>query len=626
MNFPIHPLSLALYYVAPILLLLIFYFVGHITLRLLFKKAYPISAFSILLCCITGLMTSITIWSLIVTKGYTVNLIVLLLFILFIWFKDKNSAQNDINQATYKSKIKTYLILIALLNLVMFSFFLIRITDFENGFCRPYFSDFNWYAKISQYMSLGFENKRFELNLVRDVTAQPYHYMELWVNVIMYKIFGLNALVTYTVSLPMLFNTLIFIALLAVVEIRKTLNLQYILFAFVALFMADILKYLPFIKGWMPLLESPKLLPIFLLLLFSYLLYKYDKKYSAYIILLSLPLFNVITIVSIYGTIGIILLFNTIKKRTINRSYWTPYLTVVFLSIIYQLHAETDVIEFTEKFHWGLFRLYFTQPIVYFISYIQILLLIFLLDKQMLIKTFNKIWIYMLIAFIISMTMSIFMRSYNYNATQFVTGIITVVVFLIVVVMFLNTMTSLKNLSKRNFIITTSFCILSVLIGIDNYKKTTRNQSWAYEYEQNIRMTIHDELKEGCRIGFWYDEYDTMEQTNKNYGCGEVDGITIPDVLDYYYNNIYHFSVNKSDDSFPVNPSISTPYKDYYKKLKAQRPDISDDMIRISFIRDNQIAYIRVFKNANPSDYMLANLELIAEDNLTGERFYKVKQ
>jgi hypothetical protein len=52
---------------------------------------------------------------------------------------------------------------------------------------------------------------------------------------------------------------------------------------------------------------------------------------------------------------------------------------------------------------------------------------------------------------------------------------------------------------------------------------------------------------------------------------------------------------------------------------------VSDDDIRMDFMKENAVEYVRIFNNATPTDYFLSNLILLAEDKLSGERFYKVR-
>jgi hypothetical protein len=201
--------------------------------------------------------------------------------------------------------------------------------------------------------------------------------------------FGLNALGVYNVSLLMFFNSLIFMSLLAIIELRKKITVGYFFAAFVTLLLSNTGSYIsvifPAFKGWMPLLESPKLLPIFLFLFFS-ILFSYTTKNMKHIMyLLILPVLNVISIVAVWGGIGIILLINAIKSRKIDWRYWIPFLSIVLLFFIYLVQGTfANSARAGESFQWGLFRLYITQPIIYVLAYVHVIALIFFLDRKQL--------------------------------------------------------------------------------------------------------------------------------------------------------------------------------------------------------------------------------------------------
>jgi hypothetical protein len=624
LNLPVSIGTLYFYYSVVISSLFFVYGAGWIIRSYFFKIKNPVSAFSILCNSVVGLIFVTTIYSIVMTKGSTVNWLVVVLFIIFIFYRAhrKKIKKTEDNISSYRLPVWKYIIIILSINIVFFCYFVYRITDFNQGMFQPYFEDFNYYAKLSQYLTLGYENRFFSFNFVSDINTQPYHYFEIWINALIYKTFGLNALIVYTVSIPMLFDTLIFIALLAIIEFRKKITAWYLGAAFVILLLSDITPYIttifPAFKGWMPLLESPKLLPIFLFLFLSIALFLHNRKYEAYYILLILPALNVITIVAIWGTIGTILLVSAIRKQKIEWKYWTPFLSIVFLYFIYIVQGvSANSARSGEAFHWGLFRLYITQPILYLSAYAHIIILIFLLDKRYLWNEVKKVWLVFAIAFLISQSVSIFMRPYDYDATQFVSGIITAMIYVFIVYVFLTTITSIQPTLKKKSL-TVAFCGISLLISIAAYKNMVRDDTWSHEYEAAILKIIHPEKE--YRIGFYLGANDSEGNQNSVI----VDAVSIADVLDYYHNNVFHFAVNKGAHEVCYKTDQS-PFRIYYAEKKAELPDMSDDEIRINFIRENRIGYIRVFKTAFPSDEFLSHLSLLAEDAVTGQRFYKVK-
>ena len=127
--------------------------------------------------------------------------------------------------------------------------------------------------------------------------------------------------------------------------------------------------------------------------------------------------------------------------------------------------------------------------------------------------------------------------------------------------------------------------------------------------------------QETYRIGGYIGE----NQQADNMVGGVVDGVACPEFLDTYMNGVWHFAVNKG--SWNVrNDWDKTPYRDYYAEKKSLYPTMTDDEIRIAFIQDSKIEYIRIYKSAKPSDWFLSHLQLLAEDEGSGERFYQVKK
>jgi hypothetical protein len=490
---------------------------------------------------------------------------------------------------------------------------------------RPYFYDLDYYAKLSQYLNLGYENGFLEYNFFKYIAPSPYHYFELWTNAMFYKIYGLNAVVFYMISMPMIFCTLIFTALLAILEVRKKITPTYILLAFIGLLLVDVVPYLteifPVIRNGVARLNYPKFLPIYLFLLASVVLYMYRRKQEAYYVLLSIPILNIISTFAVWGSIGIFLLIDTYKKHTVSWKYWLPFLSVVLLYFIYVLQSPTLASSYRESFHWGLLRLYITQPIVYLLLYGHFIISLFFLNRKY-IQAFirKKIFLFFVVCFS-AITASILMRSYSGDASQFAMCSLPIFMYVSVVVLFLLIITGTEfTRIKKNLLF--CFCGIALLISFDVYKRDFFPvRPVRYEYEAKILSQLPSDKKE-YRIGFYIGENGAFGRVG-NYVSGVVDAVTIPDILDYYYNNVYHYSINKGNQKAQY-ANEHTPFRDYYEKRKSELPDISDDEIRIDFIKENQIEYIRTFISAAPSDEFLSHLSLIAEDAATGQQFYKV--
>ena len=651
LNLPVSTGTLCLYYGAVIISLLVVYATGWLMKYFLFKTGDRISAFSILTCSVLGLTLIVVIYSILLTKGLTANWILAVLFLLYL-YRCKREKKGTAKSVQYhSSSVWKYATVILLINAVFFCYFAYRIIDFEHGMFAPYSFDLDYYAKLSQYLTLGYENGLLEYNFFKYIAPQPYHYFELWANAILYKTFGLNAAVSFMITVPMFFNTLIYIALLAVMESRVKMKFTYLLLAFVGLLLASVIPYLteilPAIKGGTIRLNYPKFSPMFLFVLASVVLFLHGKKQESYYVLLSVPVLNVIPIVAVWGTVGIFLLTDVYREHAIAWKYWTPFICVIFLYLLYMLQSPSRAVSSTwaEPFHWGLLRLYLTQPVLYLLAYLHFIILLFFLDKKRLLNISRKAAPIFCVLCFLTITASILMRPYHYDATQFVTGTIPMFMYILVVVTFLLTVVSVR-LTRGRKVLLACFCGIGMLISCDAYRRDL--EPWTpvfYDYNQKILEAVSPGQKE-YRIGFYIGE-----ETKGNGVSGETDGLTIPDVLDYYYNNVYHYSINKTNyDVNTISHGVDkisrifnkenqdapekhqgvyaftspTPFRDCYTAQKMQSPDISDDEIRIGFIKDNAIEYIRIYKSASPSGYFLSKLTLLAENKISGERFYKV--
>ncbi|SEF99067.1 hypothetical protein [Parabacteroides chinchillae] len=626
MNLPISVFELSLYYFVPIITLLFLYGLGRGIKYVLFNRIEELSAYSIIASSILGLTAFVIIYSIIMTKGLTVNWILLGLFLIYC-FTCKKCSFNNLKLHT-TSSWKVYLLIVFLINTIFYIYYVYRIIDFDKGAFSPYFCDLDYYAKVSQYLNKGYENGLLEYNFFKYIAPQPYHYFELWTNAFLYKIFGLNAVITYMVSMPMLFNILIFFSLLAVVEIRKKISWMYLGLVLTAFLMVDVISYLSefvsLIKGSTYRLNYPKMLPVIMFFQMAVVTYLYGKKKYSYYLLLAIPILNIILLVGVWGTIGIFLFWYTYKVKFVDWKLWLPYFFVIVCYLLYILQSSSRSTHWGEPFHWNLFRLYITQPILYILAYIHFIIGIIIIGwkdrKNVALNPLLNIgYVYGILCFI-TITVSIIMRPYNYDATQFISGTLPIFMYTLLSVTFLIMVTK-QEFSAHKKIFLFCFCGSSLWFTCKVYNKDlVPLNSMNLEYESTIVKFLPEQ--DEYRIGFYIGEHIRLGEGG-NYVSGVVDAITFPDALDYYYNNVIHYSINKGNNDAEWSTD-HTPYRDYYAKSKVSSSDISDDEIRINFIIENRIEYIRILKSAKPSEYFLSHLSLLVEDVENGECFYKV--
>jgi hypothetical protein len=624
LNLPIPAVTLAAYYGTVIISLFALYGLGWLLKLGLFKIKEQVSAFSILTCATLGLTTVVTVYSIVVTKGLTANW----MLVAMAGYTCVNYCYSGGQRKVVKNYRRSgwyYLGIGLVINLIFFAYFAYRILDFKHGMFQSCSPDQDYYAKMSQYLNLGYENGLLEYNFFKYIAPQPYHYFEIWTNAFFYKLYGLNAVVFSMVSLPMIFDTLIFFALLAVIESRKKLTLAYLLLAFVGFLAADVPTFvaelLPQIHAFAPRLNWPKYLPVYLFALTALTLFLYKYKYEAYLVLLTIPVLSIVPIIAVWGAVGGLLFIDTCRKRSINWTYWGPFLGIVLLYLIYVLQSPERSSSSGETFYWGLFRLYFTQPTVFLLIYSHFILILVFLKSKYLKLVWRELVAVFAIASFLTLTVSILARPYHYDATQFATTILPIVVYVSIIPLFLLTAVS-ANLTRTQKIGLLGFCGLSLWISFDVYMKDMK--PWRpvnYNFEAEILKQVPINQKE-YRIGFYIGENGAFG-SGGNYVSGIVDAVTIPDMLDYYYNNVYHYSINKGEKE-AITADLNTPFRDFYENKKTLAPANLDDDIRLAFIRENKIQYVRIFKTAQPTEYFLEHLTLIAEDTVENQQFYRV--
>ena len=183
------------HYLVLIIILTFFYFIGHI-LFYFFRNYFSLNG-TYLNCfakIIFGLVVFITFYSIIITRGITVNLCFLLIFAMLFYEIKKNRVPSHLSLHTkdiFKWKNIFEFLIIAFLLCGWESIFLLNNHPFP--FVMPHF-DHTDYSTISQFLNLTGEENAFRESNIYDGAFKgliPYHYFELWLNAAVAKYFGL---------------------------------------------------------------------------------------------------------------------------------------------------------------------------------------------------------------------------------------------------------------------------------------------------------------------------------------------------------------------------------------------------------------------------------------------------
>ncbi|WP_159063544.1 hypothetical protein [Parabacteroides bouchesdurhonensis] len=470
-------------------------------------------------------------------------------------------------------------------------------------------------------MNLGYENRQFVYNFTQKFTPEPYHYFEIWTSSMIYKIGNLNASLVFYLTIPSLFVSQIFLALLAVIERSGKPSFIHILCIIILLFAVSFMPVISLVTSKtvkeMYVLGTHKWMSILLFVIWFALFFYYGKKKEAYYILLCLPFVNIITIVWIYGVIGVVLTWNLLIKKKIDKAYLIPYVVSVLIYLFFVICGPERSSSVREPFKFSLLRLYFTQAVMYSLYYIHIIIALYLLNRKYFLFCLRKFFPILAITFIVTESFSIFLRGWNYDATQFPSVSIPVCLFVFLVCVFLN-IVSRMDWTNRNKIIIGGFALVSFLLTFSVCKISYNSLSideLKYRSEILSKLPTQNEY----RIGFYRDAND---ERGWGGGLGRVDGLMKPDFLDYYHNNVWHFTVNKGDNEF-VYGTENSPYRDFYMAENKRDTTLTDDEIRLKYIKENKIEYLEILSGVL-SDSFLSHFILIAENKESGESFYKL--
>lgn len=624
MNIPVTFYTLLPYYGVALLYLLATYCVGRIIRSLTFKVKESISAYSIMCNMLLGWAILVTGYSIVMTHGKTVNVLFLVLFGLYLIFRKRAFKEEtsvvEINP--HRSEWWKYILFTCIIAFALFLFQVDKIMDWETGMFQELYGDFCYNIKLTQFLNLGFENRFLGYNFFKEIAPMPYHYFEMWTTAMTYKPLGLIAGVCHMVTTPVICVTLISLCFVAVWERNKKLSWFGLLCIVGCILMMDLIPILSKIHPRLTvqgtyLLGQPRAMPSILAILFCFVLYFYNRKGEAYYVLLAIPILTLVPAVAVLGTLGLLLLFKIIREKRIDWNLCLPYGIFSLLFTLYIATSQGDHMG-GEPFHVGLLRLYITQPVIYFLAYLHCLLILWLIDRNRLKQIFSKLSRSIFFLFLSTETFSIFLRGYNYDASQFTSGSIPYFLFALYTTFFLCVISSMA-FSKLHYFVVFCFLFLNVGLGIFVYSKpypVNNSARSTYITEVLNALPMQEEYKIGGYIG-------ELQQAD-NMVCGVVDAVACPDFLDTYLNGVWHYAINKG--SWDVRSDWDkTPFRDYYAKSKLQSSDMSDDEIRINFIKDSGIEYVRIYKGANPSKWFLSHLTLLASDEKSGECFYKVK-
>lgn len=309
-----------------------FYLLGRFVVALAVKNLKVASPFlHLFINIVTGITVAITFFSLFITSGRTVNLLIIYVAILFLWTLKKSSFSLAENTAK-----RLPILELLIYGTAIYSLFALEITrrgDWSSILQSSHLIDWGLYSvDVQTIMQTGQENT-YNVHSFLDAAYHgmtPYHYFELWIGVIWSKVFP-HALPMHVFSL-VAYPILCLLAMIAgwmwLDEVQSSTRIHRF-YAFLCLFTAGWfflssrfihgsgffqLLVLSFDDLNAFLMDVPKRAVVFSFLIAVIILIKNSNSVPAFILLLALPVFSVDSIAAVFGGAFVYVLYSLRRK------------------------------------------------------------------------------------------------------------------------------------------------------------------------------------------------------------------------------------------------------------------------------------------------------------------------
>ena len=479
---------------------LVGYFVTH------FRENINISKATLL-----GLILIVVIYSLFKTTFYTLNILCVPLLIYFLL--SQSSKKESTLKANFLLIIRENILYFIIVHFFSFLYFTYLYFDFDLFAIKYVWYDTVYYSNLSRGIdSTCIENLNsvfYQFSKSEKITL--YHYFDVWLNIIVTKISGLNhysalVLVTY----PVLLSTFYFI----LIDRFKRYKNQILIF----IILLPITVNIPFFldKGAfnihglhlniLSIKDSKILINYILILAGSFaLLEKNIREFLIYFLLL--VIFYSTTIVSIIPAVGLILLIITINRKylktTKRKLYKYFYIYFFFiLSIVLLVFLITDRKAGPDSFQFVIassktaFIVFIEYCIKYSLAYIFVILscgytLFAIYRKKLLQENVSYIFVLMfviLIAFCGILFASVF-HGANTDYAQSISNILVCCFTTLLIISYYTLHTKLNfKLNWFFYVFVFGIAICNVYQSIDH--KISYPHKYSNEFKKNVLMSF----------------------------------------------------------------------------------------------------------------------------------------
>lgn len=590
-----------------------------------------------------GLISSVLIYSIYITKGISINVFFIFLLVLFFLFpKVSKSVANDFKPNSNSKNLEFFLLIkttCVLLFFTLLTYFLFN--DFELNLVATNTSPDHYYYGYyaTKMVEFGIEGTNFTLSTLTSPANQfrtPYHYFDFWMIALLQKMsFGTLGLAElYSFCFIPFILALAWLSLMAVFGLFKS-KISIIDFIIVLLLTAYLSPTeFHFIDG-INLIHAPKLYCSVIVSSIAFCYFFNNQITKGFLILGALPLMNILALPVICVSAGLYSIFLLYKKKNKEGLFLLISFFVLGLSILlfYQIFGSTsnkvNIANYNFKgllIGGGVFGLKIFARLLFAI--IPILLFSLLLFKK--IKTiFNKnkslIGVSVLIILVGYFESILLWNVYDSGQIRSYPSNIFIGLMLIAIVAVVSkeVVNFPKNLQLKFTYFLITFCSITcfislVIINKREAKATFVSKQFIEEIKKNVEPnTIYGYIYNPNRVftSLWANNYNLVLD-NLNF-------------LALVPHNLTKVSLNTfiNLDSVPNKFKGLIPIieKGDLHKFSSNIKATNLNQAQKEFIKTNKIRYLITSKQENLPDEIRSLVEKTIEDTYSKNCFFVLK-
>jgi len=579
---------------------------------------------------VTGLLCWITLYSVVVTKGITVNSILILLAAPFLVKRFKGGSKLNL-RISFGKKESRGLIMLAFALLLLTGIQFLRYDFFNTHLLNYSLDDYFYYSFIAEKMRiLGIEGKDFHMTSLFDPAhyRYPYHYFDLWMNAFYQAIAGQNKIGTFLYIFVPFVCLLSFLSILSIYELfRPRLKAYEIGLCFLMAFYFGIL---PFKNGafYANALLQPRSFPSYLFCSLAFI-YLYEKKYEQAIMMLCvIPVMSILGAPGILSAIFLMGLYFLFTKRS--RIAWQAFgyslFVLIALLLFYKVfgnllgNAVTGKPAWKEYFKAFLLQLFRENLLRVWFFYIPFLLLIAANFKEARAEVKSRPVPYLFFALIFLVTV-VFCAASNFNLDAgtillFPCGAIITILATVMIAL------SIDKIREKSFFAVKCLALFVFLVQVVySFAAGFRNEySFAYyKIDKKFITDAESKIRNGDRGAYLYSA-GTMDMNTWTYNPHVCHVLHFVGLIN---RNFDYVSLSSPLDMkgietktiIPISVIRDGDFNIYASKAKTDTAAVA--LLQSSFIRESKIGFLVVDTNT-PIPREIADLVRSEVDNSTG--------